>query len=131
MSRLNNIVEDLEREVSDLKGENKTLKRIHHRQEKEIKKIDVEEASLPLLLQRHSAEVRNLRERLKRSQDVVSKKDREARDRDDEIFKLRDNLKRYKELVAHKNLDERDSLAKKLSSLEQSLGERDRKIVVS
>ena len=130
VSKLHNIVEDLEREVSDLKGENKTLKRIQHRQEKEIKRIDVEEGNLPLILERHSAEVRNLRERLKRTQEILTKKEREAKDQDDAVFKLRDNLKRYKELAANKNLGERDSLAKRLDSLELSLAERDRRILV-
>lgn len=131
VSRLHNIVEELEREVSGLKGENKTLKRIQHQQEKEIKKIDVEEASLPQLLQRHSAEVKHLRERLKRSQEAVTRKEREAKDRDNEIFKLKDDLKRYKELCARKNLDDRDSLARKLESIELSLAERDKRILVS
>lgn len=129
VSRLHNIVEELQQEIDELKSENKSLKRISHRQEKEIKKIDEEESSVPILLQRHSAEMRTLKERLRRNQDVLHKKERESHDRDKEIQKLQDKIKNYRELSQNKKLEERASLAKKLQNVENEIALKDKKIL--
>lgn len=131
VSRLHNVMEELQLEVDELKSENKSLKRASHRQEREIKKIDEEEASLPILLQRHSAEVRTLKERLRRNQEVLHKKEKESHDRDKEIQKLRDKVKNYRELSEDKKLEERAALAKKLEKIENEMSSKDKKIVVS
>lgn len=131
VSRLHNIVEELQQEIEELKHENKSLKRVGHRQEKQIKKIDEEEASLPMLLQRHSAEMRTLKERLRRNHDTLHRKDKESRDRDHEIQKLRDKVSSYRELSQDKKLEERAALAKKLEKLQNDMTEKDKKITVS
>lgn len=131
VSRLHNILEELQQEVEELKDENKSLKRVSHRQEKQIKKIDDEEASLPMLLQRHSAEMRTLKERLRRNQEILHKKEKESRDRDHEIQKLRDKVSNYRELSQDKKLRERAALAKKLEKLQSDMAEKDKKITVS
>lgn len=131
VSRLHNILEELQQEVEELKDENKSLKRVSHRQEKQIKKIDDEEASLPMLLQRHSAEMRTLKERLRRNQEILHKKEKESRDRDHEIQKLRDKVSNYRELSQDKKLQERAALAKKLEKLQSDMAEKDKKITVS
>lgn len=131
VSRMHNILEELQQEVEELKDENKSLKRVSHRQEKQIKKIDHEEASLPMLLQRHSAEMRTLKERLRRNQEVLHKKEKESRDRDGEIQKLRDKISSYRQLAEDKKLEERASLAKKLENLENEMAAKDKKITVS
>lgn len=131
VSRLHNILEELQQEVDELKGENKSLKRVSHRQEKQIKKIDEEEASLPMLLQRHSAEMRTLKERLRRNQDILHTKEKESRDRDSEIQKLRDKISSYRQLSEDRKLEERAALAKKLENLENKMTEKDKKIMVS
>ena len=131
VSRLHNIMEELQQEVDDLKSENKSLKRVSHRQEKEIKKIEEEEASLPVLLQRHSAEMRTLKERLRRNQETLHKKEKESHDRDREIQKLRVKVKNYQELSEDKKLEERAALAKKLENIENEMASKDKKISVS
>lgn len=131
VSRLHNILEELQQEVEELKDENKSLKRVSHRQEKQIKKIDDEEASLPMLLQRHSAEMRTLKERLRRNQEILHKKEKESRDHDHEIQKLRDKVSNYRELSQDKKLQERAALAKKLEKLQSDMAEKDKKITVS
>lgn len=131
VSQLHNIVEELQQEIEELKHENKSLKRVSHRQEKQIKKIDDEEASLPMLLQRHSAEMRTLKERLRRNQDTLHRRDKESRDRDHEIQKLRDKVSSYRELSKDKKLEERAALAKKLEKLQNDMTEKDKKITVS
>lgn len=129
VSRLHNIVEELQQEVDELKSENKSLHRVSHRQEKEIRKIDNEEASLPILLQRHSAEMRTLKQRLRRNQEVLSRKEKESHERDKEIQKLRDKVKNYRELSQDKKLEERAALAKKLQNIEDEMASKDKKIL--
>lgn len=131
VSRLANIMEELQQEVEELKLENRSLKRVSHRQEREIRKIDDEEAALPMLLQRHSAEMRTLKERLKKNQEVLHRKERESQDRDHEIQKLRDKVKSYRELSQEKKLGERAALAKKLDNVENEVALKDKKIMVS
>ena len=131
VSRLHNVLEELHQEMEELKDENKSLKRVGHRQERQIKKIDEEEASLPMLLQRHSAEMRTLKERLRRNQETLHKKEKESRNRDHEIQKLRDKVSSYRELSQDKNLEERAALAKKLEKLQNNVAEKDKKIAVS
>jgi len=129
VSRLHNIVEELQQEVDDLKSENKSLKRVSHRQEKEIKKIEEEEASLPTLLQRHSAEMRTLKQRLRKNQEILHKKEKESHERDAEIQKLRDKVKSYRELSQDRKLEERVALAKKLENIENEVASKDKKIM--
>lgn len=129
VSRLHNIVEELQQEVDELKSENKSLHRVSHRQEKEIRKIDNEEASLPILLQRHSAEMRTLKQRLRRNQEVLSRKEKESHERDKEIQKLRDKVKNYRDLSQDKKLEERAALAKKLQNIEDEMASKDKKIL--
>ena len=131
VSRLHNIVEELQQEVDDLKSENKSLKRVSHRQEKEIKKIEEEEASLPTLLQRHSAEMRTLKQRFRKNQEILHKKEKESHERDAEIQKLRDKVKSYRELSQDRKLEERAALAKKLENIENEVASKDKKILVS
>jgi len=131
VSRLHNIVEEMQQEIEELKHENKSLKRVSHRQERQIKKIDEEEASLPMLLQRHSAEMHTLKERLRRNQEILHRKDKESRDRGHEIQKLRDKVSSYRELSQDKKLEERAALAKKLEKLQNNMAEKDKKITVS
>lgn len=131
VSRLANIMEELQQEVEELKLENRSLKRVSHRQEREIRKIDEEEAALPVLLQRHSAEMRTLKERLKKNQEVLHRKEKESQDRDHEIQKLRDKVKSYRELSQEKKLGERAALAKKLENVESEVALKDKKIMVS
>lgn len=129
VSRLYNILEELQQEVEELKDENKSLKRVSHRQEKQIKKIDEEEASLPMLLQRHSAEMRTLKERMRKNQDVLHKKERESKERDAEIQKLRDKVKSFRVLSQDRKLEERAALAKKLENVQDEIATKDKKIL--
>lgn len=130
VSRLHNIVEELQQEADHLRKDNKTLKTVNVRQEKELRKVEGEEADLPILLDRHSAEMRTLRERLRRNQDILRKREREAQSQDSEILKLRDKLKDLKSLAQDKKLEERAALSKKLEKVENTVAEKDKKIMV-
>ena len=131
VTRLHNIVEELQRESDELKKDNRTLKRVNQRQERDLRRADGEEAELPVLLERHSAEMRSLRERLRRNQDILRKRDKESHQQDSEILKLRNRVKELRSLTENKGLGERATLAKKLETVEASAAGKDKKIAVS
>lgn len=130
ITKLYNTVEDLQHEVDNLWQENKTLKRLHVKQEKELKQMEKAEASLPQLLHRHSAELRTYRERLKKTKGDMTKKEKESHNNDMEITKLRDKVQHYKSLDNDKKLEERAALTRKLEKVDKALSEKDKRIMV-
>ncbi|EDO32244.1 predicted protein, partial [Nematostella vectensis] len=131
VTKLHNTVEELQQEVDDLRKENRMLKKVNMRQERDLRHVDQEEAALPMLLQRHSAEMRTLRERLKRNKQDLIRKEKEAHDHDAEINILRDKLSHFKQLANNKKLEEREKLAQRLERVEQEMAAKDKKISVS
>ena len=65
---LQNKLADLERQLGESVRENKLLKRLQVRQEKDLGKMQQQEGELPQILQRHNEEIRSMREQLRRSQ---------------------------------------------------------------
>ena len=65
---MQNRLADAERQLNESVRENKLLKRLQVRQERDLGKMQQQESELPQILQRHSEEVRSVREQLRRSQ---------------------------------------------------------------
>lgn len=126
-SRLSQLIKELTKE----REENKTLRIIQHRQERKLDKVIGEEAELPQLLVKHSAEVKSLRERIRRLQDSSHDKDEKLNEQDRTILKLKDKCKYYRELCEKEELTEKAELQKKISKAEESLSKRDEEISVS
>lgn len=131
MQKLESRLSQLVKELAMERDENKTLRQIHYRQEKELMRVNNEEAELPRLLTKHSSEVKSLRERIRRLQETTVQKENKLNDQDKEIMKLRDRCKHYKDLCEMKNLIERAELQKKLTQTENNLEKRDSEILVS
>lgn len=130
INELKNQIEDLKMHMEEMKEENKLLRKTQKRQEKALNKFENEESDLPQLLQRHSNEVRTLREQLKKTQEKYQRTDRYLRDAEDELDKTKNKLKKYKNLVEDKDLLERQDLQKKYQQAEIDLEERDVKVRV-
>ena len=64
---LQNHLAVVQRELDGALLENKLLKRVHHRQERELARINRSEGQLPQILFQHSEEVRALKEHLNKS----------------------------------------------------------------
>ena len=126
-SRLSQLIQELTKE----REENRTLKLIQHRQEKKLEKVIGEEAELPQLLVKHTAEVKSLRERIRKLQDNSYHKDEKINDQDKTILKLKDKCKYYRELCEKEELTEKAELEKNLTKAETNLKKRDEEISVS
>ncbi|XP_066284510.1 lebercilin-like isoform X1 [Branchiostoma lanceolatum] len=119
---------ELHRELDDLKRENKLLKMLQHKQEKALTRFEDQESDLPQLLARHSAEVRNLKERLRHKQDSNHRSEQKIKDLRDDLEKKEHQVSKLQKIVRDKNLAERDELNRKLMRTEQMLLDKEKKV---
>ncbi|XP_078699480.1 uncharacterized protein LOC144926501 isoform X2 [Branchiostoma floridae x Branchiostoma belcheri] len=119
---------ELQRELDDLKRENKLLKTLQHKQEKALTRFEDQESDLPQLLARHSAEVRNLKERLRHKQDSNHRSEQKIKDLRDDLEKKEHQVTKLQKIVRDKNLAERDELNRKLMRTEQMLLDKEKKV---
>ena len=131
VQKLENRLSQLVKQLTLEKDENKTLRQIHYRQERELTKVNNDEAELPRLLTKHMTEVKSLRERMRKVHEMSVQKEDRLNDQDKEILKLRDRCKHYKDLCEMENLTERADLQKKLAQTQENLEKRDSEISVS
>lgn len=128
INELKNQMEEFRNTLTEMREENKLLKKTQKRQEKALNKFENEESDLPQLLQRHNNEVRTLRDQLRKTQEKYSRTDRYLRDAEDELDKTKNKLKKFKNLAEDNNLLERQELQRKVQQTEIDLEERDCKV---
>lgn len=131
VAKLESRLSQLTKELTKEREENRTLRLIQHRQEKKLEQVIGEEAELPQLLVKHTAEVKSLRERVRKLQDTSYHKDERLGEQDKVILKLKDRCKYYKELCEKEELTEKAQLEKNLLKAEDNLKKRDEEISVS
>ncbi|XP_060069674.1 myb-like protein X isoform X1 [Ylistrum balloti] len=128
INELRNNMEDLVKQIEDLKEENKLLKKTQYRQEKALNRFEDRESDLPQIMQRHNNETRTMREQLKKTKEKYDRTDRYLRDAEDELEKVKNKMKKYKRLVDENDLLERDELQNKVKKVEIDLEEKEVKI---
>lgn len=130
INELKNEVGDLQMKLEEYHKENKTLKRLHFRQEKALNKFEDTENEISQLLSRHNNEVRILRERLRKSQEKERNLEKKLKETEDELYRTNVALKKLKQLSENRHLAERDELTKKVDMIESRLDERERRVKV-
>ncbi|XP_068257845.1 lebercilin isoform X2 [Nyctibius grandis] len=128
INALRNELTELHIKLDELQKENRTLKRLQHRQEKALNKFEDTENEISQLLARHNNEIRILRERLRKSQERERATERRLKDSEDELYRTKTVLQKLKKLSADKHLAERDDLAKKLGYAESRLEDSEKRI---
>lgn len=131
VNELKNQVEDLQRQLAAAQAENKTLRREQHLRDRAIKKYESDENNVANMVSAHNAEVRSLREQLRKAKEKQSKTERHLLDAEDELERGKKNTARLKALVEEKKLGERDELARKLTKAEADFEDTERKLKVS
>ena len=131
LSAKQHAVKDLQSRLSatvqlcdDLKKENKLLKTLQVRQERELEKYQNQEGELPQILQHHSEEVGTLKEQLKRSQASLAV-------HQTQLVQMSEKHKKLDALVKKKGLQERDMLTYQLQEAQLAITDKDRRISVS
>ena len=131
INELKNEVEDLNLQLREIRNENKLLSRQQKLNERALDKYELQENDMPSMIQRHSDEVRALKEQLRRQKEKGRKADGKLRDTQDDLDKNKRLLKKMRELVDDKKLGERDDLSRKLSKMESDNDDKERRIKVS
>ena len=130
INEMKNEIEELVVQLTEMKQENKMLKRLQFRQEKALEHYTGQENDLPQLLERHSAEVRTLKDQIKKYKMKYEKADKREKDAGVELHRTRNQLNKVKKLAEEKNLGERDQLNRQLAKAEHDLREKDQRIEV-
>eukprot|EP00057_Strongylocentrotus_purpuratus_P022829 XP_011677303.1 PREDICTED: lebercilin [Strongylocentrotus purpuratus] len=128
INKLRSDFDDLRRKYDDAIRENKLMKQLQRRQEASLAKFEDKDEELPQLLRSHAAEVDNLRERLRRTQDREKDKDRRLKDKNEELNRLNDELKKLRHLADNKHLLDRDKLQRKVDRLQDNFDEKERRV---
>ena len=115
----------------DLKKENKLLRTLQARQEKELEKYQNQEGELPQILIHHSEEVRMLKEQLKRSQASLTMHQNQLKDAQQKLLQTSERNKKLEALVKKKGLLEREMLTYQLQETQLAIADKDRRISVS
>ncbi|NXT62168.1 LCA5 protein, partial [Chaetops frenatus] len=128
INALQNELTELHIKLDELQKENRALKRLQHRQEKTLNKLEDTENEITQLLAWHKNEGRILKERLRKSQERERAAERRLKDTENELYRNKTLLQKLKKLSADKQLAERDDLAKKLALAESKLEDREKRI---
>lgn len=138
LSAKQHVVKDLQSRLStasqlcdELKKENKLLKTLQARQERELEKYQNQEGELPQILQHHSEEVRTLKEQLKRSQASLAVHQTQLKDTQQRLLQMSEKNQKLDALVKKKGLQERDMLTYQLQEAQMAIADKDRRISVS
>lgn len=115
----------------DLKRENKLLRTLQTRQEKELEKYQNQEGELPQILTQHSEEVRVLKEQLKRGQTSLTMHQNQLKDTQQKLLQTTERNKKLEALVKKKGLLEREMLTYQLQEAQLAIADKDRRISVS
>ena len=120
---LKNQIGELTIELEKLRNENRTLKRIHQREEIALKKLENHEVDVGRLVRNHAEEVNALKETLKKVKHENRKLNSTLIDKDEEIRSLKKRNDDLKKILNDKNLLDSVELGKKLDLAEKNLSE--------
>ncbi|XP_043929645.1 lebercilin [Protopterus annectens] len=128
INELRNQVTAQQIKLDELQKENKTLKQLQYRQERALNKFEDTENEISQLISRHSNEVRNLRERLRKAQERERINEKKLKDTEEELHRAKSSLQKLKKLSEDRHLVERDELSRKLVLAEQRLEDAEKRV---
>ncbi|XP_059083860.1 lebercilin-like isoform X2 [Tigriopus californicus] len=120
-----NSKKELQREVQDLREQNRLLNRTVKRQDLELSRLGGTRGELPTILHAHNEEVRVLKEKLKKISEVKRDLNLRLDRKDAELFRMRESNKNLTSLTQTKKLDQREQLQVELGNVQDQLVLRD------
>ena len=127
---LQNRIAEMNIELEKLKEENKTLRRVHHREEIAIKKYETQDNDITRLVKNHTEESNVLKESVKNIKNENRKLTNNLMEKDDELRALKKKLDDYKKILNDKKLLDSAELAKRLDLANTNLSEYKKKVEV-
>ncbi|XP_035473575.1 lebercilin isoform X4 [Scophthalmus maximus] len=128
INELHNALAELQQRTDELQKENRTLRRVLLRQEKDLHRYNDTDSEISQLLSRHSNEKHVLRELLRRTQDRGRTAERRLKDREEQLQRSQTTIARLKKLVDRRELGARDELSRRLEDEKSHAEEAERKI---
>jgi len=96
---LHNVIFELQQHIETLTGENKDLRKAARMTDRELKRMDNQEAELPSLIKKHSEEIRVLQQKFKKQKESADKARENLKKREDELTRTQDKLRKYQKNV--------------------------------
>jgi hypothetical protein len=124
---LQNRIAEMNLEIEKLKEENKTLKRVHHREEIALKKFEAQDNDIAQIVKNHLSESTALKEVVKKVKNENRKLTGSLMEKDEEIRAIKKKQEEYKQIINDKKLLDSVELAKKLEQANNSLSEYKKK----
>ena len=124
---LQNRIAEMNLEIEKLKEENKTLKRVHHREEIALKKFEAQDNDIAQIVKNHLSESTALKEVVKKVKNENRKLTGSLMEKDEEIRAIKKKQEEYKQIINDKKLLDSVELAKKLDQANNSLSEYKKK----
>lgn len=128
---LQNRISELNIELEKLKDENKTLKRVHHREEIALKKFEHQDNDIAQIVKNHMTESTALKEAIKKIKNENRKLTSNIMDKEEDIRSLKKKQEEYRQILNDKKLLDSAELAKKLEQANSSASEYKKKIEVN
>ena len=120
---LQNRIAEMNLEIEKLKEENKTLKRVHHREEIALKKFEAQDNDIAQIVKNHLSESTALKEVVKKVKNENRKLTGSLMEKDEEIRAIKKKQEEYKQIINDKKLLDSVELAKRLEQANNSLSE--------
>ena len=126
-NRLNEVIMEMEK----LKEENKTLRRVHQREELALKKFESHDIDLSRIMKTHNDEIGVVKEMLKKSKAENKRINNLLLDKEDELRTMKKKNEEYKNILNDKKLIDTHEINKKLEQTDKELQEYKQKSEVS
>lgn len=120
---LQNRIAEMSMAIEKLKEENRTLKRVHHREEAALKRLENQDNDVARLIRNHMEESNALKDIIKSVKNDNQRINKMLIDKDEEIRTLKKRHDDMKKIMSDKKLLDSAELSKKLEHSETLLKE--------
>ena len=128
---LQNRISEMNIEIEKIREENRTLKRMHKREEVALKKLETQDTDVTKVVKGYQDEINALKDKIRKLQSDNRKINNSLLDREDEVRVLKKKYGELKDILNDKNLIESAELNKKLEATQQELSEQRSKYQVN
>lgn len=127
---LQNRLAELAKELDQLRDENKTLRRVHLREEIAIKRFESHDTDINRLMRNHTDEVNALKEQIKKLKAENKRINSNLIDKEEEVRAVKKKNEEFKKILNDKKLIDSAELSKNLEQAEKELEELKTKLEV-
>lgn len=118
---LQNRIGEIAAQLEALKEENRTLKRVHQREEAALRRFESQDSDVSRLVRNHMEESNALKEVIKSSKAESARLNKVLIDKDEEVRQLKKKLDEYKKILNDKKLLDSADLNRRLEQSEKDM----------